>query len=383
MITEKSLKRVCPDETFFGCLLARRRGRHQLKGRTGMARLVVKNLTKTYAPGVTPVRDISFNVEEREFLTLLGPSGCGKSTILRMIAGLEVPTSGDIFVGDQRVNDLHPSLRDMAMVFQSYALYPHMTVFENIAINLSLKRVPRREIQQRVEEVARLLDIAHLLDCRPKALSGGQRQRVALGRAIVRKPRVFLLDEPLSNLDAILRERMRLELKALFASLDATVVYVTHDQTEAVTMSSKIAVLHDARIQQIGAPDEIYDRPNNVFVANFVGSPRINILRATVEREGLIAIGKQKVPSPGRRLREGAEVLLGVRPEHVRVGEGNLDAEVRFVEPMGAFNLLRLTLDGLPVDAIVDPRAHFTAKVRIGFVPERMHFFDAKSERRM
>jgi multiple sugar transport system ATP-binding protein len=348
-----------------------------------MARLVVKNLTKTYAPGVTPVREITFNVEEREFLTLLGPSGCGKSTILRMIAGLEVPTSGDIFVGDQRVNDLHPSLRDMAMVFQSYALYPHMTVFENIAINLSIKKVPRREIQQRVDEVARLLDIAHLLDRRPKALSGGQRQRVALGRAIIRKPRVFLLDEPLSNLDAILRERMRLELKALFGSLDATVIYVTHDQTEAMTMSSKIGVLHDARIQQIGAPDEIYDQPNNVFVANFVGSPRINILRAMVEREGLIAIGKQKVPSPGRHLPEGVEVLLGVRPEHVRVGEGNLEAEVRFVEPMGAFNLLRLTLDGLPVDAIVDPRAHFTGKVRIEFVPERMHFFDAKSERWM
>jgi multiple sugar transport system ATP-binding protein len=348
-----------------------------------MARLVVKNLTKTYAPGVTPVRDISFNVEEREFLTLLGPSGCGKSTILRMIAGLEIPTSGDIFVGDQRVNDLHPSSRDIAMVFQSYALYPHMTVFENIAVNLFIKKVPRREIQERVDEVARLLDIAHLLDRRPKALSGGQRQRVALGRAIVRKPRVFLLDEPLSNLDAILRERMRLELKALFASLDATVIYVTHDQTEAMTMSSKIAVLHDARIQQIGAPDEIYDRPNNVFVANFVGSPRINILRATVGPEGLIAIGKQKVPSPGRHLPEGVEVLLGVRPEHVRVGEGNLQAEVRFVEPMGAFNLLRLTLDGLPVDAIVDPRAHFTGKVRIEFVPERMHFFDAKSERWM
>jgi multiple sugar transport system ATP-binding protein len=348
-----------------------------------MARLAVKNLTKTYAPAVTPVQDISFSVEEREFLTLLGPSGCGKSTILRMIAGLEVPTSGDIFVGDQRVNDLHPSARDIAMVFQTYALYPHMTVFDNIAVNLSLKKVPRREIQQRVHEVARLLDIAHLLDRRPKALSGGQRQRVALGRAIVRKPRIFLLDEPLSNLDAILRERMRLELKALFASLDATIIYVTHDQTEAMTMSSKIAVLHDARIQQIGAPDEIYNRPNNVFVANFVGSPRINILHPTVEADGVIAIGKQKLPLPGRHLREGTEILVGVRPEDVRIGEGDLEAELRFVEPMGAFNLLRLMLDGVPVDAIADPRAQFAGKVRIGFVPERLHFFDAKSERRI
>lgn len=348
-----------------------------------MARLVVKNLTKTYAPGVTPVQGISFNVEERESLTLLGPSGCGKSTILRMIAGLEVPTGGDIFVGDQRVNDLHPSARDIAMVFQSYALYPHMTVFENIAINLSLKKVPRREIGQRVNEVARLLDIADLLDRRPKALSGGQRQRVALGRAIVRKPRVFLLDEPLSNLDAILRERMRLELKALFGSLNATIVYVTHDQTEAMTMSSKIAVLHDARIQQIGAPEELYNRPNNVFVASFVGSPRINILGATAEAGGVITIGKQKVASPGRHLREGMEILLGVRPEDVQVGEGNLEAEVRFVEPMGAFNLLRLMFDGAPVDAIVDPRAQFVGKVRIGFVRERMHFFDAKSEQRL
>lgn len=348
-----------------------------------MARVVVKNLTKTYAPGVTPVQDISFNVEDREFLTLLGPSGCGKSTILRMIAGLEAPTSGDIFLGDQRVNDLHPSARDIAMVFQSYALYPHMTVFENIAVNLRLKKVPRHEIRQRVDEVARLLDISHLLDRRPKALSGGQRQRVALGRAIVRKPRVFLLDEPLSNLDAILRERMRLELKALFAGLDATVVYVTHDQTEAMTMSSKIAVLHDSRVQQIGAPDEIYNQPDNVFVANFVGSPRINIVTATVEADGVIAIGKQKLSWPGRQPWGDAEILLGVRPEDVRVGEGNLEAEVRFVEPMGAFNLLRLTLDGVPVDAIVDPQTRFAGKVRIGFASERVHFFEAKSERRI
>jgi multiple sugar transport system ATP-binding protein len=348
-----------------------------------MARVDVKNLTKTYAPGVTPVQDISFNVEEREFLTLLGPSGCGKSTILRMIAGLETPTAGDIFVGEQRVNDLHPSRRDIAMVFQNYALYPHMTVFENIATNLVLKNVPRREIQQRVDEVARLLDIAHLLDSRPRALSGGQRQRVALGRAIIRKPRVFLLDEPLSNLDAILRERMRLELKALFASLDATVIYVTHDQTEAMTMSSKIAVLHDARIQQIGVPKEIYGQPNNVFVATFVGSPRINILRAIVKSDGVIAIGEHDVSSQKRHLPEGTEILLGVRPEDVRVGEGNLEAQVRFVEPMGAFNLLRLTLDGVPVDAIVDSRAEFTGKVRIGFVSERLLFFDAKSEQRL
>jgi multiple sugar transport system ATP-binding protein len=348
-----------------------------------MARLVVKNLTKTYAPGVTPVQNISFNVEECEFLTLLGPSGCGKSTILRMIAGLEPPTSGEIFVGDQRVNDLHPSTRDIAMVFQSYALYPHMSVFENIAVNLALKKLPRSEIRDRVTDVARLLDILHLLGRRPKELSGGQRQRVALGRAIVRNPRVFLLDEPLSNLDAILRERMRLELKALFANLEATVVYVTHDQTEAMTMSSKIAVLHGGRIQQMGTPDEIYNQPTNTFVANFVGSPRINVLRATIEPDGVIAIGKQKMPLPRRPLPKGGEILLGVRPEDVSVGEGNLEAEVRFVEPMGSFHLLRLTLEGVPVDAIVDSRAKFRGKLRIGFALERLHFFDPTSEQRI
>jgi multiple sugar transport system ATP-binding protein len=348
-----------------------------------MSHVVVENLTKTFAPGVTPVENVSFTVEDREFLTLLGPSGCGKSTILRMIAGLERPTAGEIFVGDQRVNELHPSRRDVAMVFQSYALYPHMTVFENIAVNLSLRKVPCAEIRRRVDEVARLLDIAHLLDRRPKALSGGQRQRVALGRAIVRKPRVFLLDEPLSNLDAILRERMRLELKALFAGLGATVIYVTHDQTEAMTMSSKIAVLHNAGIEQFGAPNDIYTRPNNLFVANFVGSPRINILRARVAADG-VAIGKQKYRLPGPPLPDsGAEVLLGVRPEDVRVGDGEFEAEVRFVEPMGAFNLLRMTVDGAPVDAIVAPRAGFHDRVRIGFAAERLHFFDARTEKRL
>jgi multiple sugar transport system ATP-binding protein len=276
---------------------------------------------------------------------------------------------------------LHPSRRDVAMVFQSYALYPHMTVFENIAVNLSLRKVPRAEIKERVDGVAKLLDIAHLLGRRPKELSGGQRQRVALGRAIVRKPRVFLLDEPLSNLDAILRERMRVELKALFAGLDATVVYVTHDQTEAMTMSSKIAVLHNARIEQIGAPDEIYNQPQNVFVANFVGSPRINILRATADAGGLI-IGKQKLRFFGRDLPEnGRELLVGVRPEDVRLGEGELAAHVRFIEPMGLFNLLRMTIEGMPLDAIVEPRARFEVSVRIGFASERVHFFDAKTER--
>ena len=348
-----------------------------------MASVVVENLSKTYGAGVTPVRDVSFAVEDRKFLTLLGPSGCGKSTVLRMIAGLEVPTSGDIFVGDQRVNDLHPSRRDIAMVFQTYALYPHMSVFENIAVNLSLRRRPRDEIKARVDEVARLLDIAPLLDRRPRDLSGGQRQRVALGRAIVRNPRVFLLDEPLSNLDAILRERMRFELKSLFATLKATVIYVTHDQTEAMTMSNRIALLHGATIQQVGPPNEIYNRPANVFVANFVGSPRMNILRAALAADGL-RLGKQKVRLAGRALpNTSSEILLGVRPEDVHIGEGDLEAQVRLVEPMGPFNLLRMTLEGIPLDAIVNLDERFDGTVRIGFAADRVHFFDAKTERRL
>ncbi|HYR58828.1 MAG TPA: ABC transporter ATP-binding protein, partial [Chthoniobacteraceae bacterium] len=269
-----------------------------------------------------------------------------------------------------------------AMVFQSYALYPHMTVFENIAVNLRLRRVPREEIKQRVAETARLLDIEPLLDRKPKELSGGQRQRVALGRAIIRNPEVFLLDEPLSNLDAILRERMRAELKALFAQIGATVIYVTHDQTEAMTMSSKIALLHEAKIQHLGTPEEIYDQPANTFVATFVGSPRINLLRARVAEDGVV-FGRQKLRAPRSALNGCGEVLLGVRPEDIRVGSGDLEARVRSVEPLGANTALELDCDGQTVRALVGSRTQFDGAVKIGFDEERLHFFDPQTERRL
>lgn len=349
-----------------------------------MARVVVRNLSKTYAPGVTPVDSINFEVEDRGFLTLLGPSGCGKSTILRMIAGLETVTKGEIIIGERRVNDVHPSARDIAMVFQSYALYPHMSVFENIGVNLKLKKIPADEIKQRVRETAQLLDIEPLLARRPKALSGGQRQRVALGRAIIRKPAVFLLDEPLSNLDAILREKMRAELKTLFIELGATVIYVTHDQTEAMTMSSKVAVLHGAHIQQFGTPDEIYHQPANLFVASFVGSPRINILKCHVGEEGLSFEGARVVIARERRQTLPENVLLGIRPENVRIGEGELTGKVVVREPLGAFTVLDIKLrDGQRLQAMVDPHARFDGEVKLRFDEERLHFFDPHTEQRL
>jgi multiple sugar transport system ATP-binding protein len=357
----------------------------QYDARRIMARVLVRNLTKTFAPNVTPVRSVSFEVEDQGFLTLLGPSGCGKSTILRMIAGLETVTDGEIFIGDRLVNTVPPSDRDIAMVFQSYALYPHMTVFENISVNLRLRKVLGGEIRRRVNETARLLGLEGLLDRKPKALSGGQRQRVALGRAIVRNPKVFLLDEPLSNLDAILRERMRAELKTLFADLGATVIYVTHDQTEAMTMSSRIAVVYDARIQQLGTPDEIYHQPANVFVASFVGSPRINILRCQMVEDAL-KLGTQTIPVSQSRVaafRGRKEVLVGVRPENIHAGAGPLTGRVQVVEPLGAFTVLHLAVEGQNVLALGDPHSHWGAEVKLQFDEARFHFFDAQTEERL
>jgi multiple sugar transport system ATP-binding protein len=351
-----------------------------------MASVQVRNLTKTYAANVKPVDSINFEVEDKGFLSLLGPSGCGKSTILRMIAGLETVTDGQIYIGDRLVNDVHPSDRDIAMVFQSYALYPHMTVYDNMAFNLKLKKLSRDEISRRVHEVARLLDIEPLLDRKPKALSGGQRQRVALGRAIIRKPQVFLLDEPLSNLDAILRERMRAELRALFNELGATVIYVTHDQTEAMTMSSRIAVLNAGRIQQIGTPEAIYNEPANVFVANFVGSPRINVLRCSVEQRRLIING-QKLPLSGSQLSQldtRHSVLLGIRPENIKLNnDGSTRARVLLTEPLGAFTVYRQGLDGQVIDALVEPQVRLQGNVGVHFDEAHLHFFDPQTGQRI
>ena len=250
-----------------------------------MASLSFKHIYKKYPGGVTAVSDFTLEVKDKEFIILVGPSGCGKTTTLRMIAGLEEITEGELFIGDRLVNDIAPKDRDIAMVFQNYALYPHMTVFDNMAFGLKLRKTPKEEIKRRVEEAARILDITHLLERRPKALSGGQKQRVALGRAIVREPKVFLLDEPLSNLDAKLRAQMRTELTKIHQKLGTTFVYVTHDQVEAMTMATRIVVMKDGLIQQVATPQNLYDLPVNVFVAGFIGTPQMNFVNCRLEKE--------------------------------------------------------------------------------------------------
>ena len=292
-----------------------------------MARVVFDRVEKRYGDQVV-IRDLSLSVEDREFLVLVGPSGCGKSTALRMIAGLEEITGGSLSIGDRVVNDVHPKARDIAMVFQNYALYPHMTVFENMAFALKLRKVAKETIEARVREAARSLEIEHLLERRPKALSGGQRQRVAIGRAIVRDPTVFLMDEPLSNLDAKLRVSMRAEIKKLHKRLATTFVYVTHDQTEAMTLGDRIAVMRGGDLQQHGTPLEVYDRPANLFVATFIGSPQMNLFDARLE----VAEGRARITAPGLEMDVPAEahhrpgkVVVGLRPEHMEpVAEAGL-----------------------------------------------------------
>ncbi|MEG2583184.1 MAG: sn-glycerol-3-phosphate ABC transporter ATP-binding protein UgpC, partial [Oscillospiraceae bacterium] len=290
-----------------------------------MASLSLRNIEKTYTGGFTAVKDFNLEIEDKEFIIFVGPSGCGKSTTLRMIAGLEEITAGELYIGDKLMNDVVPKDRDIAMVFQNYALYPHMTVFENMAFGLKLRKVPKDEIKRKVGEAAQILGIEHLLDRKPKALSGGQRQRVALGRAIVREPKVFLMDEPLSNLDAKLRVQMRTEIGKIHKRLQTTFVYVTHDQTEAMTMGSRIVVMKDGIVQQVDSPANLYSKPNNVFVAGFIGSPQMNIMDATVEcrangtylKNGDFAIrlpeGKGK--NPDLQKYNGKEVVIGIRPE--------------------------------------------------------------------
>ena len=251
-----------------------------------MASLSLKNIHKAYDNGFVAVRDFNLEIEDKEFIIFVGPSGCGKSTTLRMIAGLEDITSGELWIGDRLVNDVEPKDRDIAMVFQNYALYPHMSVYDNIAFSLKIKKVPKEEIDRLVHEAAQILDIEHLLDRKPKALSGGQRQRVAMGRAIVRSPKVFLMDEPLSNLDAKLRVQMRLEISKLHQRLQTTIIYVTHDQTEAMTLGTRIVVMKDGVIQQVDSPETLYNQPNNMFVAGFIGSPQMNFIDAQVVKVG-------------------------------------------------------------------------------------------------
>ena len=304
-----------------------------------MPQLELRNIRKAFSDSVVPVKDLSLIVQEGEFLTLLGPSGCGKSTTLRIIAGLETPTDGDVVIGKQSVTQLKPGDRNIAMVFQSYALYPHMTVFDNIASPLRLQKQGEDEIRQKVTQVATSLNLEELLTRKPGQLSGGQRQRVALGRALVRNPDVFLLDEPLSNLDALLREQVRAELKQLFSSQKTPVVYVTHDQTEAMSLSSQVAVLNDGILQQLAPPDEIYQKPANTFVASFIGSPQMNLVRLPVQQQA-VQLGALSLPIPSEA--EGLTAIeLGIRPEHFQANTAEgISAQVTLVENLGMNSLV-------------------------------------------
>jgi multiple sugar transport system ATP-binding protein len=392
-----------------------------------MAEIVLQHLTKRYPNGVEAVKDLSLEVPDEKLLVLVGPSGCGKTTALRMIAGLEHISSGDLYIGGKRMNDVMERDRDIAMVFQNYALYPHMTVAQNIGFTLKLSRRPRKEIKQRVRETAELLGLEDLLDRRPKQLSGGQRQRVAMGRAIIRQPQAFLMDEPLSNLDAQLRVQMRGEIEALQKRLGVTTVYVTHDQVEAMTMGDQIAILRDGVLQQVGHPTDVYDRPTNLFVAGFIGSPPMNLAQATIagqDGELVAKLGETVIPIPGDVVEElGLEkwrdkmLIFGIRPEDLhQSGDGEqpgsnakLPATIDRIEALGASLLVHFAVDAPPaktagiaaatgehgldeVPLIGHGGAWFSAafaprsavrsgnEVEIAVDTKRLHFFDPESE---
>jgi multiple sugar transport system ATP-binding protein len=366
-----------------------------------MASVTLKNVYKVYTGNVTAVSDFNLEIKDKEFVILVGPSGCGKSTTLRMIAGLEEITKGELYIGDTLSNDIAPKDRDIAMVFQNYALYPHMTVFDNMAFGLKLRKVPKDEIKRRVEEAAKILDIAHLLDRKPKALSGGQRQRVALGRAIVRNPKVFLLDEPLSNLDAKLRAQMRTEISKLHQRLGTTFIYVTHDQTEAMTMGDRIVVMKDGFIQQVDTPQNLYDFPVNEFVAGFMGSPQMNFIDGTISKTGadyVFNFGQYGIKIPSQKNKDdvlkdyvGKSVVLGIRPENVhdepdflaKATEGIVEADVEVTELMGAETYLYLNCENNAITARVEPTS--TAKtgdrIKIAFDISKIHLFDKETEK--
>jgi multiple sugar transport system ATP-binding protein len=353
-----------------------------------MANVSIRQLNKKYENGFHAVKNVDLEVRDKEFLVLVGPSGCGKTTTLRMVAGLEEITSGEIRIGDQVVNDLPPKERDIAMVFQNYALYPHKTVFENMAFGLQMRNYAKDEILKRVRDAAEILGIEMLLERKPRQLSGGQRQRVAVGRAIVRHPQVFLFDEPLSNLDAKLRVQMRVELKRLHERLETTAIYVTHDQVEAMTLGTRVVVMKDGYVQQIGEPLELYGKPANKFVAGFIGSPAMNFVEVSISGDGRWAETEGlRVAVPERvRSRGGQRLTLGVRPEAMRLANGSDDSAfataVDVVEPLGNEILLNFRAGGVAMVARVDPGLRVKAheNVRFALDPERLHFFDAASE---
>ena len=361
-----------------------------------MANVELKNICKIYADGVKAVDNVNLYIKDKEFVVLVGPSGCGKSTTLRMVAGLEEISSGDLLIDGERMNDAEPKDRNISMVFQNYALYPHMTVYENMAFALRIKKVPQNEIHTRVMEAARILDIEQYLKRKPKALSGGQRQRVAVGRAIVRQPKVFLFDEPLSNLDAKLRVQMRAEIIHLHKRLEATMIYVTHDQVEAMTMGDKIVVMKDGVVQQIGAPLYVYNYPVNKFVAGFIGSPPMNFVDMRLERSGDAMFvegpnGRIELdPSHHEATREyaGTDVIVGIRPEDFLLvkegGESMLEGTVTMSEPLGGeINLHLRTDSGIGIVAIMEPEEDFFVgqRVKFGFKKNKLKFFDSATEK--
>ncbi len=365
-----------------------------------MASLQLEHITKQYPNGFVAVKDFNLDVEDKEFIIFVGPSGCGKSTTLRMIAGLEDISSGTLKIGGKVMNDVEPKDRDIAMVFQNYALYPHMTVYDNMAFGLKLRKVPKEEIDQKVKAAAKILDLSNLLDRKPKALSGGQRQRVAMGRAIVRNPKVFLMDEPLSNLDAKLRVQMRTEIAKLHQRLGTTIIYVTHDQTEAMTLGTRIVVMKDGVVQQVDTPQNLYDKPENLFVAGFMGSPQMNFLDADVEVAGdtaYLKIADQKIelpPAKSKKLIEGnyngKKVTFGIRPEDVddsemfvNTSKAVFESTINVYELLGAEVYLYFDLAEFPITARVDSRttARPGDKVKFAFDVEKIHVFDKETEK--
>jgi multiple sugar transport system ATP-binding protein len=368
---------------------------------TIMASLSLKNVCKVYSNGFVAVKDFNLEIADKEFIIFVGPSGCGKSTTLRMIAGLEEISSGELWIDDKLVNDVEPKDRDIAMVFQNYGLYPHMTVYDNMAFALKLRKTPKAEIDEAVRKAAKILDLEHLLDRKPKALSGGQRQRVAMGRAIVRSPKVFLMDEPLSNLDAKLRVQMRVEISKLHQSLETTIIYVTHDQTEAMTLGTRIVVLKDGVIQQVDTPQNLYNLPENLFVAGFIGSPQMNLIDAEVVANGSEASLKLaedvviKLPADkAKKLIDGGyagkTVVAGIRPEDIKDDEefieahadGKFQTVVKVYELLGAEVNLHYDINGQTCTAKVNPRT--TARVKdtitLAMAVERIHVFDKETE---
>ena len=364
-----------------------------------MASLSLKNICKVYPNGFEAVKDFNLEIEDKEFIIFVGPSGCGKSTTLRMVAGLEDISSGELKIDGRLVNDVEPKDRDIAMVFQNYALYPHMTVYDNMAFGLKLRKVPKDEIDKMVKEAARILDLEKLLERKPKALSGGQRQRVAMGRAIVRNPKVFLMDEPLSNLDAKLRVQMRTEIAKLHQRLGATIIYVTHDQTEAMTLGTRIVVMKDGVVQQVDSPQNLYERPQNLFVAGFMGSPQMNFIGAEIEVKGDKAYAKTSglnIELPAEKAKKvidggynGKTVTLGIRPEDVYDAamapqlKNAFDTTINVYELLGAEVYLYFDLGEFPITARVDPRtaARSGSKARFALDVDKMHIFDKETEK--